>query len=115
MNVALKIKEKLDEKADLKLIKKVISLYEKLKNEEDELLSYDDAKEHLRGLLGEVSVAEKIKAFRSRENLTQKELALKSGILQQHISEIERGIRPVGVAVAKKIAAALNCNFKSLL
>lgn len=116
MNVALKIRKELDEKTDLKLIKKVIALYEKLKNEdEDELMSFDEAKEHLHDLLGEVTVAEKVKAYRNRESLTQKELALKSEIQQQHISEIERGIRSVGVATAKKLASALNCNYRSLL
>jgi DNA-binding XRE family transcriptional regulator len=87
----------------------------KLKNEEDELLSYDDAKEHLRDLLGEVSVADKIKAYRDREGLTQKKLALKADIKQQHISEIERGVRSVGIATSKKLAMALNCHYKSLL
>lgn len=115
MNVARKIQKELDGKTDLKVIKKVISLYEKLKNEEDELLSYDEAIDHLDGLLGEVTPADSIKAFRDRENLTQKELALKAGIKQQHLSEIERGVRPIGVAMAKKLSKALNCNYKSLL
>lgn len=116
MNVAAKIHKELDKKADLKLIKKVISLYEKLKKEDDdELMSFDDAKEHLDELLGDISVADKIKAYRDRENITQKELALKSGIKQQHISEIERGVRSVGVASAKKLASSLNCGYRSLL
>ncbi len=115
MNVALKIHKELNKKADLKLIKKVISLYEKLKNEEDELLSFDEAREHLKDLLGEVSISEKIKAYRSREGMTQKELAHKAEIKQQHISEIERGLRPVGVATAKKLALALQCDYRSLL
>jgi DNA-binding XRE family transcriptional regulator len=116
MNVALKIHKELDKKADLKLIKKVISLYEKLKQEDDdELMTYDDAMEHLNDLLGEVTAADKVKAFRGRENMTQKELAKKSDIAQQHISEIERGTRPVGVTTAKKLASALNCDYRSLL
>lgn len=115
MNVARKIQKELDDKTDLKVIMKVISLYEKLKNEDDELLTMDEARDHLDGLLGEVTPAEKIKAYRSREELTQKELALKAGIMQQHLSEIERGVRPIGVAMAKKLSKALNCNYKSLL
>lgn len=115
MNVALKIQQNMDEKTDLKVIKKVISLYEKLKNEDDELLTFDEAMEHLDEQLGEVTPAKKIKAFRSRENLTQKELALNAGVKQQHISEIERGVRPVGTRMAKKLSVALNCNYKSLL
>lgn len=115
MNYARKIQKELDGKTDLKVIKKVISLYEKLKNEDDELLTMDDAMEHLDGLLGVVTPADSIKAFRDRENLTQKELALKAGIRQQHLSEIERGLRPIGVTMAKKLSKALNCNYKSLL
>lgn len=115
MNVARKIHKKLNKEADLKLIKKVISLYEKLKSEDDELMSYKEAKAHLNDLLGDVTPADSVKAFRNRENLTQKELALKAEIKQQHISEIERGIRPIGVTTAKKLATALNCNYRSLL
>jgi DNA-binding XRE family transcriptional regulator len=115
MSVAKKIQKELDVKTDLKVIKKVISLYEKLKKEDDELLTMDDAMEHLDSLLGDIGPADSIKAFRDRESLTQKELALKAGIKQQHLSEIERGLRPIGVAMAKKLSKALNCHYKSLL
>jgi len=48
MNIALKIQKQLDKKVDLRLIKNVIALYEKLKNQnEDELMSLQDAKDHL--------------------------------------------------------------------
>jgi len=109
MSVAKKIQKELDVKTDLKVIKKVISLYEKLKKEDDELLTMDDAMEHLDSLLGDIGPADSIKAFRDRESLTQKELALKAGIKQQHLSEIERGLRPIGVAMAKKLSKALIC------
>lgn len=116
MNMAVKIRKELDEKTDLKLIKKIIALYEKLKNEDDdELMSLEDIKAHMHNLLGDVTPADSIKAFRDRENITQKELSLKSGIKQQHISEIERGERNVGVATAKKLAVALKCDYRSLL
>jgi DNA-binding XRE family transcriptional regulator len=115
MKVEEKIQRKLNSKVDLKTIKKIISLYEKLKNEDDELLTIDDAMEHLDSLLGDVTPADSIKAYRDRENLTQKELAMKAGIRQQHLSEIERGLRPIGVAMAKKLSKALRCHYKSLL
>jgi DNA-binding XRE family transcriptional regulator len=115
MKVEEKIQRKLNSKVDLKTIKKIISLYEKLQNEDDELLTIDDAMEHLDSLLGDVTPADSIKAFRERENLTQKELAMKAGIRQQHLSEIERGLRPIGVAMAKKLSKALRCHYKSLL
>jgi DNA-binding XRE family transcriptional regulator len=115
MNVALKIHQKLEKKTDIKTIKKIIALYEKLKSKEEEHLSFDEALSHVDHQLDGISAGEKIKAFRSRENLTQKELAFKARVKQQHISEIERGIRPIGVAIAKKLAKAMNCNYKSLL
>lgn len=116
MNIASKIHKELNKEVDLKSIKRVIAVYEKLKNQnDDELMSFEDIKAHMYGLLGETSVGDSIRAYRERENITQQELALKSGIKRQHISEIERGERSIGVATAKKIALALNCNYRSLL
>lgn len=116
MNMAGRIRKELNEKTDLKLIKKIISLYEKLKDEDnDELMSFEEIKAHMHDILGEVRPSDSIRAFRDREGITQKELALKSGIKQQHISEIERGERNIGVATAKKLALALNCDYRSLL
>ncbi len=116
MNIAQRIHKELNEGADLKLIKKIIAIYEKLNNEnEDELMSYEEMTNFMDSLLGEETVRDKIKTYRDRESLTQKELALKAEIKQQHISEIERGLRPVGVATAKKLAKVLNCHYRSLL
>lgn len=116
MNMAVQIHKELKKEVDLKLIKKILSVYEKLKNkDDDELMSFQDAKNHLASLLGNTTPADSIKAFRKRENITQKELALKAGIKQRHISEIERGVRPLGLATAKKLAVALNCDYHSLI
>lgn len=116
MNMAAKIHRELKKEVDLKLIKKIIGVYEKLKNEDDEeLMSFEDAQTHLQGLIGDITPADSVRIYREREEITQNELSLKSGIRQQHISEIERGLRPIGVATAKKLAKALNCNYKSLL
>lgn len=113
--MAAKIHKELNKEIDLKSIKKVIAIYEKLKSDDDELMSFEDMKDFMDDLLGETTVADSIRAYRERENITQQELAMKSGIKRQHISEIERGERSVGVATAKKLAIALNCNYKSLL
>lgn len=115
MNIALKIHKELDKEVDLKTIKKILAVHKKLKRDDDELVSFDEMKIFMDDLLGERSIADAIKAFRHRENMTQKELALKSGIKQQHISEIERGERNIGVATAKKLSVVLNCHYKSLL
>ena len=52
---------------------------------------------------------------RYRENLTQVELAERSGIPRRHISEMENGKRPIGKANAKKLAAALDIDPRLLL
>ena len=51
---------------------------------------------------------------RHREGLTQVQLAKMTGIPQRHISEMERGKRPIGKERAKKLAVALNINYRVL-
>ena len=48
-----------------------------------------------------------LRAYRTRENLTQKALAERTGIPQHHISEMENGKRPIGKERARKLAEAL--------
>ena len=52
---------------------------------------------------------------RSRLNMTQKNLSELTGIPQRHISEMERGKRPIGKESAKKFGAALNISYKVFL
>ncbi len=56
-----------------------------------------------------------LRAARHREGMTQKELALGSGIPQAHISQMERGKIAIGVNRAKKLAKALNTNYRMFL
>ncbi len=49
-----------------------------------------------------------LRAYRTREGLTQKELSLKTGIPQHQISEMENGKRGIGKERARKLAQALN-------
>jgi DNA-binding XRE family transcriptional regulator len=56
-----------------------------------------------------------LRAYRHREGLTQKQLAERSGIPQHHISEMENGKRSIGKERAKRLAAALNCDYRRLL
>lgn len=56
-----------------------------------------------------------LRGYRGREELTQRELAKKCGIPQPHIAAMESGKRPIGLAIAKKLALALNCNYKRLV
>ena len=49
-----------------------------------------------------------LRAYRTREGVTQQQLARMTGIPQRHISEIENGKRSLGKERARKIASALN-------
>lgn len=49
-----------------------------------------------------------LRAYRTREDLTQKDLSLRIGIPQRHISEMETGKRTIGKERARKLAEALN-------
>ena len=52
---------------------------------------------------------------RHREELSQRALADMTGIPQRHISEMENGKRPVGKTNAKKLAEALNVDYRLFL
>lgn len=52
---------------------------------------------------------------RHREDLTQRQLADKTGIPQRHISEMENGKRPIGKETAKKLASALGADYRVFL
>lgn len=56
-----------------------------------------------------------LRAYRTREGLTQKQLAAMTGIPQHHISEMETGKRGIGKERAKKLAEALHCDYRQLL
>lgn len=56
-----------------------------------------------------------LRAYRSREGFTQKQLAELTGIPQHHISEMENGKRSIGKERAKKLAEALHCDYRQLL
>lgn len=56
-----------------------------------------------------------LRGLRYREEFTQKQLADKVGVRQHHLSEMENGKRPIGKAMAKKLAEALNGNWRILI
>ena len=56
-----------------------------------------------------------LRAYRSREGLTQKQLAELTGIPQHHISEMENGKRSIGKERARKLADAVHCDYRHLL
>jgi len=56
-----------------------------------------------------------LRAYRTREDLTQRELAQKVGVPQRHISEMENGKRPIGKEMAKRFAKVLGIDYRVLL
>lgn len=56
-----------------------------------------------------------LRGIRHREELTQQQLAEKTGIPRRHISEMEAGKRPIGKATAHKLAEALNVDYRLFL
>ncbi len=56
-----------------------------------------------------------LKLLRNRDNLTQSDLAKKLCINVQNVSGMERGIRPISIAMAKKLGAVFNTSYKKFL
>ncbi len=55
-----------------------------------------------------------LRGARFRENMSQKDLAKKSGVSQDNISRIENGKRAVGEKVAKRLAKPLKIDYRLL-
>jgi hypothetical protein len=56
-----------------------------------------------------------LRGARHKEDFTQIKLSEKTGIPQRHISEMERGKRPIGKRNAKLFANALKINYRIFL
>ncbi len=56
-----------------------------------------------------------LKGSRSREELTQVQLAEITGIPRRHISEMENGKRTIGKERAKKLAVVLHVDYRMFL
>lgn len=59
-----------------------------------------------------MQVGDVLRGARYREALTQAQLAALVGVKSSHISEMERGKRPIGKEMAKRLARALNTSYK---
>ena len=57
----------------------------------------------------------RIREYRLKAGLSQNALAKKAGVSQSHISELESGEKKVGLAIAQKLAGALNCSLMEML
>jgi len=56
-----------------------------------------------------------LRGLRTREGITQKELAKTLGIRQHHVSEMEKGLRSISKDMAKRIGEAYNISYKVFL
>lgn len=73
-----------------------------------EVMAQDRIKKHSKAGLA-------LRGARYRAGLSQKELALKSGVHQNEISKMENGKRGIGEKVAKRLAKALEIDYRLLL
>ncbi|MCY3852541.1 MAG: helix-turn-helix transcriptional regulator [Gammaproteobacteria bacterium] len=56
-----------------------------------------------------------LRLYRQRADMTQAELADRTGILQHHLSEIENNKRVLGKANAMKLGEALDFDYRRVL
>lgn len=56
-----------------------------------------------------------LRGLRGREGITQKEFAARLGIRQHHVSEMEKGIRPITLEMAKRIGETFDISYKVFL
>ena len=56
-----------------------------------------------------------LRGARGLREMTQAALAARIGVHKTHISEMERGLRPIGKAMAKRLAEALDFPWKAFL
>lgn len=68
----------------------------------------------LSGKRGDVH-ASILRGARNKAEVTQTKLSELTGIPQRHISEMERGKRPIGKETAKKLAVALETDYRLFL
>ena len=89
-------------KRKLKLVEEAL-VYAMGLSTNEELISEEENKILLEklGVTGGVTPANSLKAYRIRENLTQGELARRSGISQSNISAMEKGNRPIGLPIGR--------------
>lgn len=64
---------------------------------------------------GQSRCAVALRGYRTREDLTQVQLAELTGIPRRHISEMENGKRSIGKEREKRLAEALKCDYRVFL
>lgn len=98
--------------ANVERIKRYVSSVEPDADEEGSISAEEFFDKHFTGQREE---AVALRGIRTRENLTQAQLAELTGIPQRHISEMENGKRSIGKERAKMLAKALNADYRIIL
>jgi DNA-binding XRE family transcriptional regulator len=80
----------------------------RLNAEGDELIPADE-------VFPDTQPGDMVKGLRGREGIPQKQMAEKLGLKQHHISEMEKGIRPITLEMAKRIGKTFNISYKVFL
>ena len=83
----------------------------------EEVLTSGEHRSFLQEITGKnaLTPGDRLKAYRVRQDLSQIELARRTGIPQSNLSALEAGKRSIGVQTAKTLAIALKCDFRRLL
>lgn len=61
------------------------------------------------------SPGRRLRGLRTREDITQEEMAERLGLKQHHVSEMENGKRSISIDMAKRISAEFNIAYKVFL
>ena len=72
-----------------------------IKDDDDELIRVEDSAWY-KEMKKKTTPGDSLRIYRTRDQLTQKELANKIGVTQQRINEMEKGQRGISKEIAKK-------------
>jgi DNA-binding XRE family transcriptional regulator len=85
-------------------------------NDADEEMLDVEASEWFKSIKTEMTPGKVLRAYRTRENLTQEGLGQRiGGVPRQHISGMESGTRTIGREMAKRLAEVLRFDYRKIL
>ncbi|MGK5088125.1 helix-turn-helix transcriptional regulator [Bdellovibrionota bacterium FG-2] len=93
--------------------KKIQGLLVSLKDYSEGVIPWREALKDVISHGGEAATA--LRGARGREGMTQADLAEKLSVPQQNVSEMEKGKRPIGKAMAKRLASIFRVNYRVFL
>ena len=110
--IKIELKELVDKKLLLKLIKIALDNYA-----EQALVPAEKVHQLVREKYGDYyhTPGYNLRLYRQRMDLTQVQFAKQCELRQHHLSEMENNKRSIGKKLAKKIAALLQCDYHELL